>query len=232
MRAVILAGGRGSRLRPFTALIPKPLVPLTEDKSILDVVLGQLKEQGFTRVTLAVNHFAKFIHAYFGDGASIGLEIDYSLEEVELGTMGPLRLIKDLPDDFLVMNGDILTDLDFGAFLEAHSNAKSPLSVATFRREERSEFGVLQVENEHIIDFLEKPLQSVTVSMGVYAINRATVQLIPEDIPFGFDDLMNKCLQKGVPVRAHPWTGQWLDIGRPRDYETAQNLLRETSQFG
>jgi NDP-sugar pyrophosphorylase family protein len=134
MRAIILAGGKGTRLRPYTTLIPKPLVPLGGKYSILEIILMQLKRSGFTHVTLAVNHLSNLIMAYFGDGSRLGLKLDYSLEEGELSTIGPLTLIEDLPENFLVMNGDILCDLDYRAFFETHVQTGSRVSVSAYRR--------------------------------------------------------------------------------------------------
>ena len=149
MRAIVLAGGKGTRLRPYTTLIPKPLVPLGGKYSILEIILLQLSKAGFTHVTLAVNHLSHLIMAYFGDGARFGLKLDYSIEESELSTIGPLTLIPDLPEDFLVMNGDILCDLDYSAFYRQHVQTQSKVSVSAYRREVKIDFGVLKYEAMH-----------------------------------------------------------------------------------
>lgn len=210
---------------PYTTLVPKPLVPIGQDKAVLEIILEQLRDCGFTRATIAVNHFARLIQAYFGDGRHLGIDIDYSLEEQPLGTMGPLRLIPDLPENFLVMNGDVLTDLRFAEFLNSHSSSESSFTISAFAREEKSEFGVLQTEDGVLTGFLEKPVSKRLVSMGIYGANRAVVQEIEGNTVFGFDNLMLKLLDKQQKVRVAEWSGTWLDIGRPGDYEEAQNLF-------
>src|SRR5713101_5658997 len=146
MRAVILAGGKGTRLKPYTTLIPKPLVPLGGRYSVLEIVLMQLAKAGFDHVTLAVNHLSELIKAYFGSGERWKIRLDYSLEDVPLGTIGPLTLIDDLPDSFLVMNGDVLCDLDYRAFFDGHAKRGSDVSVAVYRRSVNVDFGVLKYD--------------------------------------------------------------------------------------
>lgn len=222
MRAVILAGGKGTRLRPYTTLIPKPLVPLGGKVSILEVVLLQLRTAGFDHVTLAVNHLSNLIMAYFGDGGRFGLRIDYSLEEEPLSTIGPLTLIPDLPDDFLVMNGDILCDLDYGRFFADHCASGAETSVSVFRRDVKIDFGVLQFdENLRLQKFIEKPTYSFDVSMGIYCLSRRVVEALPPGRPYGFDNLMIDGIKNDADIRIAPFDGYWLDIGRPDDYEYA-----------
>ncbi|MDM0033304.1 sugar phosphate nucleotidyltransferase [Variovorax sp. J22P271] len=228
MRAVILAGGKGTRLRPYTTLIPKPLVPLGGKYSILELIILQLKRAGFTHVTLAVNHLSQLIMAYFGDGSRLGVELDYSLEEVELSTIGPLTLIKDLPDDFLVMNGDILCDLDYRSFYERHVTEGRKVSVSAFRREVKIDFGVLGYdESGQLTSFSEKPTYRFDVSMGIYCINRTVIESLPVGKPYGFDNLMHDGLQKRELVHIQPFGGYWLDIGRPDDYQFADDNFAE-----
>ncbi|MGB2753635.1 MAG: sugar phosphate nucleotidyltransferase [Phycisphaerae bacterium] len=227
MRAVILAGGKGTRLRPYTATLPKPLVPVG-DRSILDIVLMQLNRAGVTRVTMAVSHLAQLIMAYFGDGGRLGLQIDYSLEDTPLSTIAPLKLIKDLPETFFVMNGDVLTDLDFGALYRDHVGHDADITVATFERDARIDFGVLHSDDRRrIVGFEEKPTYHFSVSMGVYVISRRLLDIVPEAVPFGFDDLMHACLARGRNARTYPHAGYWLDIGRPDDYEEANAKAEE-----
>jgi len=229
--AVILAGGRGTRLRPFTATLPKPLVPIGEDQSILEIVLRQLVSRGFTGATLAIGHLGQLIQAYVGDGSRWGIEVGYATEEEPLGTMGPIIQILDrLPEHFLVMNGDILTDLDYGQLLGAHVASGHPITVATFSRDVNVDFGVLEVDNGVITSFREKPTLSYSVSMGVYALSRATLARYERGVPFGFDDLMRDLLDRGERPGAFSFEGYWLDIGRPEDYERANlefDSLRE-----
>jgi NDP-sugar pyrophosphorylase family protein len=218
--AVILAGGRGTRLRPYTVALPKPLVPVG-DQPILEIIVRQLVRTGFTRATIAVNHQADLIRAYFGDGARWGIAIDYSLEKEPLGTMGPLRIIDSLPEHFLVMNGDILTDLAYGAFLDQHAQSDALFTISAAARAQSIDFGVLHVQDGSLKSFEEKPTLPYLVSMGVYGVSRSVVEWIPDTGPFGFDQLMHKLLSARQAVRVQVHDGYWLDIGRPDDYEAA-----------
>jgi NDP-sugar pyrophosphorylase family protein len=217
--AVILAGGRGTRLRPYTVTLPKPLVPVA-DMPILEIILRQLVTAGFASATIAVNHQADLIRAFFGDGGKWGITLGYSLEKQALGTMGPLRLLEHLPDRFLVMNGDVLTDLRFDAFLDDHAASHALFSVSAAPRTQSIDFGVLHADRDgYLTAFEEKPQIPYTVSMGVYGVSREVVGWIPPDQPFGFDQLMHALLKEGQRVRVRPHDGFWLDIGRPDDYQ-------------
>jgi NDP-mannose synthase len=228
MRAIIMAGGKGTRLRPYTTLIPKPLVPLGGKYSILEIVIMQLVRDGFTHITLAVNHLSKLIMAYFEDGLQWNVRIDYSEEKEELSTIGPLTLIKDLPENFLVMNGDILTDLDYRKFLQAHIAAQWRFSVSAFKREQKVDFGVLQYNDQHhLTGFQEKPVLPFDISMGIYCVNRKVIEELPYGKAYGFDTLMKDSLRLGSPVSIYPFSGFWLDIGRPEDYDYAENNFAE-----
>lgn len=220
-RAVILAGGKGTRLRPYTVVLPKPLMPIGE-YPILEVIVRQLIAAGFDHITMAVNHQAEIIKAFFQNGERWGIRIDYSLEDQPLGTMGPLKRINDLPENFLVMNGDILTDLDFARFHDEHVERKSIFTISSKRRQHRIDYGVLDTDDQGILTgFREKPGVEYEVSMGIYMVNTAAIDFIPADRPFGFDDLMLDLLAAGKPARVCPFDGYWLDIGRPDDYAKA-----------
>ena len=220
-RAVILAGGKGTRLLPYTVSLPKPLVPIG-DLPIVEIVIRQLAAAGFDSITLAVNHQADLIRAYFGDGAKWRVHIDYSLETMPLGTMGPLRIIDDLPENFLVMNGDVLTDLDFAGLLERHSRERALFTIGASRREQVIDFGVLDVDGANrLTGFVEKPRVPYLVSMGVYCLSKPVLQWIPEGRAYGFDQLMLALIAAGERVSVQPYDGFWLDIGRPTDYEAA-----------
>lgn len=234
MRAIILAGGKGTRLRPYTTLIPKPLVPLGGQYSILEIIILQLKKAGFSHVTLAINHLAQLIKAYFGNGEQFAIKIDYSLEEQELSTIGPLSLIDDLPDNFLVMNGDILCDLDYGQFLRSHIDGRHEISVSTFKREVNVDFGVLTYDHNHILTgFFEKPMYQFDVSMGIYALNRKIISALEKGQKYGFDNLMLDSLAFNRSVNIIPFDGYWLDIGRPDDYDNAnENFNHLASRLG
>jgi NDP-sugar pyrophosphorylase family protein len=230
-RAIILAGGKGTRLKPYTISLPKPLVPIG-DVPILEIIIRQLKKAGFNHVTLTVNHMADIIKAYFGDGSKWGIKIDYSLELKPLSTMGPLTLIPDLPEEFLVMNGDILTDLNFDEFYHAHISNKSNFTIASFLRKDKVEYGVLiRNENAELIQFQEKPENDYLVSMGIYMMNRNNLEFIPHDTFFGFDHLMNVLIEKKHYPKIYEFNGNWLDIGRPDDYEKAIEKLSKINNL-
>jgi NDP-sugar pyrophosphorylase family protein len=220
-RAIILAGGKGTRLRPYTIVLPKPLLPIG-DYPVLEIIIRQLVWFGFTRITLTVNHQAEIIKAFFGDGSRWGIDIDYSFEDKPLSTMGPLRLIPDLPEQFLIMNGDVLTDLNFEQFFRFHGEHGCPFTISAFNRSEISEFGVLETNPEQELSaFVEKPKRDYLVSMGIYMASREILSMIPDGIPFGFDQLMLKMLDKQEPVSVRRFEGYWLDMGRPDDYQQA-----------
>ncbi len=220
-RAIILAGGKGTRLRPYTVVLPKPLMPIGE-YPILEVVIRQLVQHGFDHVTLAVNHQAELIKAFFGDGTKWNITVDYSLEDEPLGTMGPLKLIQTLPDNFLVMNGDILTDLNYSEFYDTHSKKKELFTISAHHRDQKIDYGVLKIDDNNTLNgFVEKPVNSYLVSMGIYMVNKKTLEFIPDNLPFGFDQLMLKMIELKNKVSVKPFDGYWLDIGRPDDYMIA-----------
>ena len=180
---------------------------------------GQLKNNGFSHITLAVNHQAEIIQAFFGDGSKWGLKIDYSLEDKPLSTMAPLKLIDDLPNDFLVMNGDVLTDLNFGDFYSSHVKSKSIFTISSFKRDIKSEFGVLEVDlNNTLIGFKEKPVSVFDVSMGIYVVSKKAIDYIPHNTFYGFDHLMIDLIKNKESPVVRKFDGYWLDIGRPVDY--------------
>jgi NDP-mannose synthase len=219
-RAVVLAGGKGTRLRPYTIVVPKPLVPIG-DFPILEIIIKQLASSGFDHVTLAVNHQAEIIMAFFQNGERWGITIDYSLEDRPLGTMGPLLLVKNLPKNFLVMNGDILTDLNYANFFEAHVSSENDFTISSKDRNNNIDYGVLNTCNGKLTDFHEKPDTTYEVSMGVYMVSSKALTKIPSQCPYGFDDLMRKMLSDSCSVAVKKHNGYWLDIGRPDDYALA-----------
>lgn len=222
MHAFILAGGKGVRLRPYTTRLPKPLVPIGDEFSILDIVLSQLAQHGFDTVTLAIGHHGHLIRSYVGRGRRWGLAIDYTLEDNPLGTMGPvLQALGRLPEHFLVMNGDVLTDLDYADLIGAHRGSDAPLTVATYQRHVKIDFGVLTTEDGRVLRFTEKPTIDFRVSMGIYGLSRATLSRYQPGMPFGFDDLVLDLLRRGMPPQEYAFDGYWLDIGRPDDYDRA-----------
>src|ERR1700712_4512640 len=222
--AVILAGGQGVRLRPYTTSIPKPLVPIGGEMSILEIVLRQLRAHGFTSATLAIGHLGQIIRAYVGDGSEWDIDVNFHLEEEPLGTIGPLLYMKDyLPERFVVMNGDILTDLNYRALMDEHTLFDADITVATYSREVKIDFGVLEIANSQITEFREKPSLQYAVSMGVYGLTRRVLERYAEGTAMGFDTLMLDQLSLGRSPRSFGFDGYWLDIGRPDDYDRANN---------
>jgi NDP-sugar pyrophosphorylase family protein len=226
-RAVILAGGKGTRLKPYTISLPKPLVPVGE-MPIIEIIIRQLAKSGFNHVTITVNHMAEIIRAYCGDGTKWGITIDYSLEDKPLSTMGPLKLIHDLPENFLVMNGDVLTDLDFGKFYNEHVENENIFTVSAYTRDQKVDYGVLEIGSDNkLVNFVEKPTNQYNVSMGVYMANKKILDYIPENQLYGFDHLMIDLIKFQHPATVKVHDGYWLDIGRPDDYEKACNDFEE-----
>ncbi len=220
-RAVVLAGGMGTRLRPYTVVLPKPLMPIG-DYPILEVIVRQLAANGFDHITLAVNHQANLIKAFFGGGEAWNVAIDYSVESKPLSTIAPLCLIPDLPETFLLMNGDVLTDLSVRTLFEDHSRSGAAFTIAAAERIQRIDYGVLTVDPaQRLIGFDEKPSTQYLVSMGVYIVERAVLRHVPPNAPFGFDDLMHALIASGEHVNVRPHAGYWLDLGRPDDYAQA-----------
>lgn len=222
MKAIILAGGKGTRLRPYTVVMPKPLVPVG-NRAILEILIGRLKKYGVTDLTLCVNHLAELIMAYFADGNKWGVKIMYSVEDKPLSTVAPIKLIKDLPKNFLVMNGDLLTDLNFKKLYNYHLENKALITVAIYKRTAKIDFGVMDIDKDKnvVVSFKEKPEYKLSVSMGVYVFNKKVLDFVPAGKSFGFDDLMLTLLDKSQTIKVYPYDGYWLDIGRLEDYEKA-----------
>lgn len=216
-RAIILAGGKGSRLRPYTVVLPKPLMPIG-DYPILELVVRQLIKNNFNHITMCVNHQADLIKTFFGDGDRWGIKIDYSNEYEPLGTMGPLKQISDLPNDFLVMNGDILTNLNFESFHNDHVRDNEIYTISSYKRSQKVDYGVLGCSKDNYLEsFEEKPTNDFKVSMGIYMLNKKVLDFIPSGF-YGFDSLMYKLIKSKNKVKVKEFNGYWLDIGRPDDY--------------
>jgi len=221
MQAIILAGGKGRRLLPYTTVLPKPLMPIG-DYPIIEVILRQLKRCGFHKVIICTGYLHELMHAYLDSNKILGMDISYTHEDTPLGTIGPLRLIKNLDDTFLVMNGDILTDLNYSNIIEAHKKCKAIATVAAYQRDVNIDFGVLERNNVNkIIAFREKPTYHFDVSMGIYVFSKKILNYVPIDTPYGFDQLMFTLTEKEEAVYSYPHNGYWLDIGRPDDYARA-----------
>jgi NDP-sugar pyrophosphorylase family protein len=232
MQAVLMAGGKGTRLRPFTMVLPKPLVPLGE-MAILEMVLHQLRHYAFKEAIICVGHKAELIMAVVGNGERFGLRVEYHKEASPLGTLGAVAELGDrLDDDFLVMNGDICTDLSFRKIYDDHVENQARATIGTCRREERIELGVLDLDaTGRVVGFREKPVQHLHVSMGVNVFHRSILELIPRGTPFGFDDLMHRMIERGVPMHTFVHEGRWLDIGRPDDYDRLVGTFERDRRF-
>jgi NDP-sugar pyrophosphorylase family protein len=223
-KAVVLAGGRGTRLAPFTSVLPKPLMPVGE-RAILELVVDQLKGCGFTDVVFCVGYLSHLIRAVFENRENGDLNISYVQEKDALGTAGPLRLVEGLDDTFLVMNGDVLTDLDYGDLVRYHRERGNVLTVATHERSIKIDYGVLHLRKGRteadIAGYQEKPEIRSTVSMGIYVLEPSVLEHVPEGTPFDFPDLVQELLRHGAPLGAYRFDGLWFDIGRREDYEHA-----------
>jgi mannose-1-phosphate guanylyltransferase len=219
--AVVLAGGKGTRLEPFTHVLPKPLLPINE-RPILDVVLGCLARDGCRRVTLAVGHLGHLIELYCGSGERWSLQIEYFREEVPLGTVGALAEIQPRPSaPFVVMNGDVLCDISFTELLAAHRASGAELTIASFRRRLREELGILELDGgDRLVAYHEKPEHEYLVSTGIYVFEPTALGAIPCR-PMDFPDLVQALLAEGRAVRSHLHEGYWLDLGRPDDFARA-----------
>jgi NDP-mannose synthase len=221
MKAVILAGGKGTRLYPYTITFPKPLMPVG-DTPILEVVIRQLRHYGVEEIVMAVGHLAELLMAYFGDGEKFGLRITYSREKEPLGTAGPLALVSGLDESFFVMNGDVLTTLNYTEMLAFHRQRGAAATIASHQRDARIDLGVIESDaGGWITNYIEKPTLHYQVSMGIYLFEPSVLRFVEQGKRLDFPDLVLKLVAAGEKVQVYPYTGYWLDIGRPDDYERA-----------
>ena len=224
MRAVILAGGRGTRLAPYTTIFPKPLVPIG-DRPIIEIIIRQLVFHGFKEILLSVGYLGELIEAYFQNGHRNipGLALEYYRETQPLGTAGSLAMIPGLDETFLVMNGDVLTTLDYQALVDFHKRSEATLTVAMHRKEVRIDLGVLETNAAgELTTYHEKPVYNFDVSMGIYIYEPRALRYIRKGDYFDFPDLVNRLIEKGEKVVGFHSQDYWLDIGRREDYELAQ----------
>lgn len=221
MRAVILAGGKGTRLAPYTTVLPKPLMPIGE-VPIVEVVLHQLKAAGIDRVTMLAGHLAHLLRAFFNDGGRLGLRIDYVVEPEPLGTIGPLTLIEDLDGTFLLMNGDVLTDLDYRKLIGAHRETGGIATIATYVRDVDIDFGIVETDEAgRLTEYIEKPTLQYRVSMGIYMLDPRILRCLKKGVRLDFPDLIKILIANGEKVVSYPFSGYWRDIGRHDDYDQA-----------
>jgi len=230
-RAVVLAGGRGTRLAPYTSILPKPLMPVG-DRAILEIVVDQLVASGVTKISFCVGYLAHLIRAVFDQQERADVEIIYVHEEEPLGTAAPLRLVDDLDETFLVMNGDVLTTLDYSDLVRFHRESGNAMTIATHERTIKINYGMLHIDDAaRVSDFEEKPEILSLVSMGVYVMEPAVLEHIPPVSYFDFPDLVRALLQANVPVGAYRYEGTWFDIGRESDYAEATAEWERQSVF-
>ena len=221
MKAVVLAGGKGTRLAPYTRVFPKPMLPIG-DKAILEILLSQMKRAGINDVVLTVGHMAGLMRAFFQDGSHLGLKISYSFEEHPLGTAGPLAQIDGLTEPFMVTNGDVLTTLNLRDLIEFHRQQGGIATIATHHRNVHIDLGVIEVNGDHSVkNYIEKPNIPYQVSMGLYVFEPAVLAYIERGPRLDFPDLILRMLTAGERVVAYPFEGYWQDLGRPDDYEQA-----------
>lgn len=234
LQAVVLAGGKGERLYPYSATLPKPLMPLGE-MPVLEVLLRQLRRHGVTDIVLAVSHLGHLIEAYFGDGRQLGVRLSYSIEEHPLGTAGPIGVVLDrMDDDFIVANGDLLTTMDVAAMMAAHKRSGADATIGVHEKEWKIDFGLIDADPDmRFRDYREKPAQRHLVSMGIYVLKREAVRnVLGADERLDMPDLMLRLRDGGRNVRCHLADCYWLDIGRPDDFALAQQVFAaERSRF-
>lgn len=225
MKAIIFAGSKNTRRLSFTAPLPIPLFSVG-DWTVLEVLLMQLRAAGITDITIAINHLAHLIMSFCGDGSKWGLKINYSMEEKQLDSVTPIKRAQDLPETFFVINGNILTDLNFLDLYSYHQINESDITVALCERQVKIDFGVINIDAAgRIVEFQERPVYNFSVSMGIYVMNRQMFDIVPNSIPFGFNDLITACIEKKCKAICYRHEGYWLDISRPDDYARSQKEI-------
>lgn len=232
MEAIILAGGKGTRLAPYTTVLPKPLMPI-DNMPILEIVIRQLSFYGFKKITLAVGYLAELLMAFCGNGERFGVEITYSKEEKPLGTAGPIGLIKKPTEPFIVMNGDVLTTLNFKDFLDYHLEKKSLTTIATYKRDAKIDLGVIEADQSGFVNgYVEKPVFHYLVSTGIYLFEPDVMDYIFPGEYLDLPNLILKLIKANKRVVSYNFTGQWLDIGRHDDYQNAVEVfLNNKNEF-
>lgn len=221
MKAVVLAGGKGTRLAPYSKILPKPLMPIG-DMPILEIILRQLRNAGVAEAILTVGHMAQLLRAFFQNGEALGLTVSYSYEDEPLGTAGPLALIDGLNSTFLVTNGDVLTTLQHRDLLAKHHVSGAMMTIAMYHRKIKVDLDVIESNDDiQVTRYIEKPTYDFEVSMGIYVFEPAVMEYIPAGKYLDFPDLVLKLLDAGQLVQGFSFDGYWKDLGRPDDYEAA-----------
>ena len=217
-----MAGGKGTRLHPYTFVLPKPMMPVG-GQPVVEILLKWLRRSGVEKAYITTGYLGHIIRALCGDGSQWDMDISYSVEPEPLGTIGALLLIKEqLTDTFVVLNGDLLTDLDIRKFVQFHQKHGADLTVAVTNKDVSIDFGVITHSKNRIIEFQEKPKLSYEVSMGVYCMEPRVLDMIPKNVPFGFDNLVAQMLATDSVVSVYRHEGLWMDIGRAEDFLKAQ----------
>ncbi len=226
MRAVILAGGLGTRLRPYTTVLPKPLVPVG-DRPILEHILHRLAAYGVRETDLCVSHLGELIQTYFSQSRTVpeGMELRWHWEDEPLGTAGALRIVPGLDDTFIAMNGDVLTDLEYSDLVAHHRADGAALTVATFQKDVPIDLGVIDAQDGRITGYREKPVLQYDVSMGIYVYEPRVLEYLPASGACQFPDLVLRLIDAGERVGSYPFSGQWLDVGTLADHEQASRLM-------
>jgi len=226
MKAVVLAGGKGHRLAPYTQIIPKPLMPIG-NMPILEIILRQMKHAGIDDVVLTVGYLASLLKMFFQDGSHLGLNISYSYEEEPLGTAGPLAQVEGLDSTFLVTNGDVLTTLNFNDLVQFHKAQSAAVTIAMHKRKNTVDLGIIQCDgNNRVVGYIEKPTYDYLASMGTYVFEPRVLSFIPHNKYLDFPDLILRLLDSDEKVVGYPFDGYWQDLGCPDDYKSA------TEDFG
>ncbi len=231
MQAVLVAGGKGKRLQPYTLTIPKPLIPIG-DEPIMEVIIRQLLKNGFKKIHVCIGYMGELIQSYFGDGSKYNVTITYSHETKPLGTVGPIALVDSLDEHFIVMNGDTLCDIDYRDFLNQHSRSGCRLTIATYAKKVKIELGVMEFDpNKKLKAYIEKPTLQYNVSTGIYAMSRDILSLIPKNEYFDFPTLVKLLLEKKIDVQTIEHKGIWHDLGSIESFETAIEDYNKLDRF-
>ena len=223
-RAIILAGGKGKRLRPYSFTLPKPLIPIGK-YSTLEILINQLISYGINHITLCLNYKGDLIESFISKKKIKGVKIDFSHEKKALGTFGPLTIIKDLPEDFLLLNGDVFTNLNFKKLFKFHVSKKSIFTMSSYNYSKKIEYGVLKIKKNFLTFYEEKPSQNTQINMGVYAINKKILRYMEKNVKFDFDKFINLLTKKKILV--YSGNHYWFDIGSPQSLSDVADFLKK-----
>lgn len=231
MQAVLVAGGKGKRLQPYTLTIPKPLIPIGNEP-IMEVIIRQLLKCGFNKIHVCIGYMGELIQSYFGNGSKYNISITYSHETKPLGTVGPIALVDSLEDHFIVMNGDTLCDINYENFLNLHAKSGSPLTIATYAKKVKIELGVMEFDSDNKLKaYIEKPTLPYNVSTGIYAMSREILSFIPKNEYFDFPTLVKLLLEKKIGVQTIEHKGVWHDLGSIESFESALEDYNKLGRF-